>query len=63
MLKKFLLTLILILAGASAFAADNFLNSIVIDNVDGETSVVLRSDEVAKIKREIETPNKIVLNI
>lgn len=63
MLKKFLLTLILILAGTSVFAADNFLNSIVIDNVDGETSIVLRSDEIAKIKREIETPNKIVLNL
>ena len=38
MLKKFLLTLILILAGLSAFATDNFLNSVVIDNVDGEKS-------------------------
>ena len=56
MLKKFLLTLILILAGLSAFATDNFLNSVVIDNVDGETSVVLRSDEV-------ESPNKIVINL
>lgn len=63
MLKKILLTLILILAGAGAFAADNFLNSIVIDNVDGETSIVLRSDEVAKIKRDIESPNRIVLNL
>ena len=63
MLKKFLLTLILILAGLSAFATDNFLNSVVIDNVDGETSVVLRSDEVAKVKREIESPNKIVINL
>ena len=63
MLKKFLLTLILILTGLSAFATDNFLNSVVIDNVDGETSVVLRSDEVAKVKREIESPNKIVINL
>lgn len=63
MLKKILLTLILILAGAGAFAADNFLNSIVIDNVDGETSIILRSDEVAKIKRDIESPNRIVLNL
>ncbi len=63
MLKKLLLTLILILAGLSAFATDNFLNSVVIDNVDGETSVVLRSDEVAKVKREIESPNKIVINL
>ena len=63
MLKKFLLTLILILAGVSAYAADNFLNSVVIDNVDGETSIILRADEVAKVKREIESPNKIVVNL
>lgn len=63
MFKKILLTLIFVLAGASAFSADNYLNSVVIDNVDGETSVVLRSDEVAKVKREIESPNKIVINL
>lgn len=63
MLKKILLTLILIIGGASVFAADNFLNSVVVDNIDGETSVILRSDEVAKVKREIESPNKIVINL
>ena len=63
MLKKFLLTLILILAGLSAFATDNFLNSVFIDKIDGDTSVGLRSDEVAKVKREIESPNKIVINL
>ncbi len=63
MLKKFLLTLILILAGVSAYATDNFLNSVVVDNVDGETSIVLRADEIAKVKREIESPNKIVINL
>ncbi len=63
MLKKILLTLIIIFSGLSAFAAENYLNSVVIDNNDGETSIVLRSDEVAKVKREIESPDRIVINL
>lgn len=63
MLKKILLTLIIILSGVSAFAGENFLNSLVIDNNDGVTSIILRSDDVAKLKREIESPDKIVINL
>lgn len=63
MLKKILLTLIIIMSGVSAFAGENFLNSLVIDNNDGVTSIILRSDDVAKLKREIESPDKIVINL
>lgn len=63
MFKKILLTLIIIMSGISAFAGENFLNSLVIDNNDGATSIVLRSDDVAKIRREIESPDKIVINL
>ena len=63
MLKKILLTLIIILSGVSAFAGENFLNSLVIDNNDGVTSIILRSDDVAKLKREIESPDKIIINL
>ncbi len=63
MLKKILLTLIIILSGVRAFAGENFLNSLVIDNNDGVTSIILRSDDVAKLKREIESPDKIIINL
>lgn len=62
MLKKILLTLI-IFTGLAAFAGENYLNSVVIENNDGETSVILRSDEVAKVKREVEAPDKVILTL
>lgn len=62
MLKKILLTLI-IFAGLSVYAADNYLNSVVIENNDGETSIVLRSDVVAKVKREVQASDKVMLTI
>ncbi len=62
MLKKIILILA-ITGGLSAYAADNYLNSVIIDNADGKTSVVLRSDSIAKVKKEIESPDKIILSI
>ncbi len=62
MLKKILLTFI-ILSGLSAFAADNFLNSVVIDNNDGSLSVVLRSDSPAKVKKDITGQDSVVLTL
>lgn len=62
MLKNFLLTLI-ILTGMSAFAGENYLNSVVISNNDGETSIVLRSDEITKVKKEVIGTDKVVLTL
>ena len=62
MLKKILFTLI-IFTGLSAYAGDNFLNSVVIDNNDGDMSVILRSDEVTKVKKEVESSDKVILTL
>ena len=62
MLKR-LFTVLFLFAGLSVSASDNFLNSIVISKADGNTSVILRSDEVAKIKREVESNDEIVLTL
>lgn len=60
MLKKIILTL-LIMTGMSAYAADNFLNSVVIDNADGQTNVILRSDKLTKVRKEVESSDRIIL--
>ena len=62
MLKN-LLTILFLLIGLSVSASDNFLNSIVISKADGNTSVILRSDEIAKIKREVSSNDEIVLTL
>lgn len=62
MFKKILLTLILF-SGLSAFASENYLNSVIVSQNDGKTSVILRTDEVAKVKKETETSNKIVITL
>lgn len=62
MFKKILLTLIL-LTGLNAFGADNYLNSVVISKNEDNTAIVLRTDEITKVKKEIETPDKIVITL
>lgn len=62
MFKKILLTLILF-SGLSVFASENYLNSVIVSQNDGKTSVILRTDEVAKVKKETETSNKIVITL
>lgn len=62
MLKKIILILFLF-TGLSAFADENYLNSVIINNVNNETSVILRSDAVASLKRKILAPDKIILTV
>lgn len=62
MLKKILLTLV-IFTGLAAYAGENYLNSVVLENNDGAYSIVLRSDEVAKVKKDIEASDKMVLTL
>jgi hypothetical protein len=62
MLKKILLTIILF-SGLSAFASDNYLNSVVISKNDDKTSIVLRTDEITKVKKEVEASDKIVVTL
>lgn len=62
MFKKILLTVILF-SGLAAFASDNYLNSVVISKNDGKTSIVLRSDEITKVKKEVESSDKVILTL
>lgn len=62
MFKKILL-LMTLFVGLAVSAADNSLSSVVISKVDGETSVVFRTDDIAKIKKEVISSDKIVLDL
>lgn len=62
MLKNLLLFLVLIF-GINVFAADNFLNSVVIEENDGNSSIVLRADSVSKIKKKSDGTDRLVLTL
>lgn len=62
MLKRILLIIFLFI-GLAAFAGENYLNSVVIENNDNGTFIILRTDSVAKLKKKIETKDKIVLTV
>ena len=62
MLKKIILT-ILILLGMEVYASDNYLNSVVISNDDGKASIILRTDEITRINKEVESADKIIITL
>ncbi len=64
-MKKILLTILTILltAYSSVFAADNFLNTVILEGTGNGYNIILRSDAVASVKRTVENSNKIVLDI
>ena len=65
-MKKLFLTVISIvtLLCGSVYAADNYLNTVVLEGISGGGyNVLLRSDAIASVKRTVVDNNKIVLNI
>ncbi len=62
MLKN-ILTIFIILFGLSAFASDNFLNSVVIEEIDGVDSIVFRADSVAKINKESDGLDNLIITL
>jgi len=62
MLKKILVFLVLIF-GMSVFAADNFLNTVVVEEHDGYPYIVLRADAVSKIKKKADGNDRLILTL
>ena len=65
-MKRIFTTIVLLMlaVGSSVLAADNFLNTVVLEGTDnGGYNILLRSDAIASVRRVVESNNKIVLNI
>lgn len=64
-LKEILLMFVIGLCfmGNRALAADNVLQAIQVDGVKDSYNIILKSDDVAEIKKTIQAPNKMVLNL
>lgn len=66
-LSKFFKILLLMFVISSisnkAFASDNVLQAIQVNGVKDSYNVILKSDDVADLKKTIQAPNKMVLNL
>lgn len=49
------------LGGGSVFASDNVLQAVQINGVSDSYNIVLKSDDVAEVKKTVQAPNKIVI--
>lgn len=50
-------------AGNSAFSSDNVLQAIQVDGAKDSYNIILKSDDVAEVKKTIQAPNKMILNL
>lgn len=62
MFKKFMLFFI-IFFGVSAYASENYLNSVVLENNDGKTNIILRSDSITKVNRDVTASDRVILTL
>lgn len=60
-MKKIFLIFAICLLGNNAFASDNVLQAIQVDGVKDSYNIILKSDDVADVKKTIQAPNKMVL--
>ena len=63
MKKLFLILTLLIFSITSARAADNYLNTVILEGAEGGYNVILRSDSLAAVKRIPEGQNKLTLEV
>lgn len=64
-LKNILLMFVIsfCLAGNNVFASDNVLQAIQVDGFKDSYNIILKSDDVADLKKTVQAPNKMVLNL
>lgn len=63
MKKLILIITIFLLTVTSAFAGDNYLNTVILEGTDGGYNVILRSDNLASVKKISQGQNKLTLDI
>lgn len=65
-MKKYLIILTIFamcFINNSVFASDNVLQAIQVDGVKDSYNIILKSDDVAEVKKTVQAPNKMILNL
>lgn len=63
MKKLVLIITVFLLTMSAALAGDNFLNTVILEGTESSYNVILRSDNIASVKRIVEGQNKLTLDI
>lgn len=63
MKKLILLFTTLLVTSACAFAGDNFLNTVILEGTDNGYNIILRTDEIASVKKTVDSDNKLTLDV
>lgn len=58
-----MLTVGFCLSGVQTFASDNVLQAIQIDGTKDSYNIILKSDDVAELRKTVQAPNKMILNL
>lgn len=61
--KIFLIVALSIFSGNLAFASDNVLQAIQVDGVKDSYNIILKSDDVAELRKTVQAPNKMILDL
>lgn len=62
-LKVLFLMLMSICVGNKVFASDNVLQAIQVNGAKDSYNIVLKSDDVAELKKTVQAPNKMIINL
>lgn len=60
-MRKIFLVFTICLLGTRVFASDNVLQAIQVDGVKDSYNIILKSDDVAEVKKTVQAPNKMIL--
>lgn len=63
MKKLILLFTTLLITTSAVFAGDNYLNTVILEGTDSGYNIILRTDEIASVKKTITSNNKLTLDV
>ena len=63
-MKKLILVLTtLLMTFTAAFAADNLLNTVILEGTEGGYNIILRTDDIASVKKTVNATDKLTLEV
>ena len=62
-MKRIILILSILLFGMSAFAADNYLHTVILEGTDDGYNIILKSDSLPQVKKSLQGSDNLILDV